>query len=68
MARQYLHEHRDFGRLLRIVSEHTGIDAGLVEIDFRHLARLFRKAQPCLINPAVLRTDFKDRTLSFSGR
>lgn len=34
MPLNYLHNHKDFADLLRIISEETGIDAGLVEKDY----------------------------------
>ena len=34
MPLNYLHNHKDFADLLRIISEDTGIDAGLVEKDY----------------------------------
>jgi hypothetical protein len=34
MAKIYLHEHKDFPELLRIVEDETGILAGLVEKDY----------------------------------
>ena len=34
MPLKYLHHHHDFADLLRIISENTGIDAGLVEKDY----------------------------------
>ena len=34
MPLDYLHNHHDFADLLRIISENSGIDTGLVEKDY----------------------------------
>ncbi len=36
---QYLHEHKDFADLIRIIEEESGINAALIEKDYLDLTR-----------------------------